>query len=193
MRPSGSLQTLCLFAAVTAQSSALEHPQILLGPVFPPPQMLKTSQTFSSMVSHLSAQLKDNLATGSTPFGNFTPNASSASISILSTSQETPLFSFHFTSSALNSSAGGTTNVTGDSIFRIGSISKLFTVYTFLLNGGIAHWNRPVTDYVPELREDARTHGNAEVDHVAWEEVTLGSLASSMSGVGRDCETPFVK
>jgi hypothetical protein len=174
--------------------SAREHPQLLLGPVFPPPDMLQPSESFFSATSQLSSQLETILASGSSPFGNFTPNASSVSISIVGTSREGPLFNFHSTSSSLNSSAGSTTIVTGDSIFRIGSISKLFTVYALLLNDGLAHWDSPITDFVPELREDVNSHGNgSDVDHVKWEEVTLGSLASFMSGIGRDCEMPFVE
>ena len=74
-------------------------------------------------------------------------------------------------------------------MFRIGSISKLFTVYTFLLHGGLELWQQPVTDYVPELRQAAlESINSSNLDSVRWEEVTLGSLASHMSGIGRDCE-----
>ena len=192
MRTSRSFQTLCLLTTVMAQS-AREHPQLLLGPVFLAPNMLQPSESFSSTTSQLSSQLKTILASGSSPFGNFTPDASSVSISIVGASRESPLFNFHSTSSFLNLTAGSTTNVTGNSVFRIGSISKLFTVYAFLLNGGLAHWDRPITDFVPELRKDVKSHGNgSNVDHVKWEEVTLGSLASFMSGIGRDCKMPFV-
>lgn len=179
---------LCLSAGIMAQG-ATNRPQVLLGPVYLPPQGLQSIETLSSTLSDLSSQLKTTLAHGSSIFGNFTGNGNSVSVSIVSTSQEKALFTFQSTSKALNVSAGGTTNVTGNSIFRIGSISKLLTVYAFLLNDGFTFWDRPITDYVPELRKDAVSQGNlSQVDDVIWEEISLGSLASFMSGIGRDCK-----
>jgi CubicO group peptidase (beta-lactamase class C family) len=108
-----------------------------------------------------------------------------------STAQESTVFDFDFKGSSLDTGAGGTDRVSVNSIFRIGSISKLFTVYAFLLNGGLELWERPVTEYVPELRQLSHNSDNcSDLDSVRWEEVTLGSLASQMSGIGRDCENP---
>ncbi len=70
---------------------------------------------------------------------------------MISTAAETPIFDFQFTGLVLNTDEG--TKASGDSIFRIGSISKLLTVYAHLLNGGLSLWENPVTDYVPELRQ----------------------------------------
>jgi hypothetical protein len=117
------------------------------------------------------------------------PNASSVSISITSTAQAPAIFSFNFTGSSLNTSAGGTEQVSADTVFRIGSISKLFTVYAFLLHNGLELWQQPITEYVPELRDLSQCSSNsANLDSVRWEEVALGSLTSHMSGIGRDCE-----
>jgi CubicO group peptidase (beta-lactamase class C family) len=102
-----------------------------------------------------------------------------------STAQESVIFEFNFTGSDLNT----TEKVSTDSVFRIGSISKLFTVYAFLLHGGLELLERSVTEFVPELRDISRDDGCfSDLDIVRWEEVTLGSLASHMSGIGRDCE-----
>jgi len=167
----------------------LSHPSLLLGPVFLPPRHLSTNFGFLATYSQLSSALKSALEQGQSPYGNFTPNASSVSISMTSTGQASPIFSLNFTGSNLNTSAGGTEHVSVDTVFRIGSISKLFTVYTFLLNNGLELWQRPITEYVPELRQFSQHEQNSvNLDSVKWEEVTLGSLASHMSGIGRDCE-----
>ena len=188
MKASQYFELLWLLAGSMARGAS-NHPQVLLGPAYLPPQKLQCSENLSSTLSNLSTQLTTILANGSSPFGNFTGNASSVSISIVNTCQKNPLFAFQSTSKELNISAGGTTKVTSDSIFRIGSISKLLTVYAFLLNDGFAHWDRPVTDYVPELRKDVLSQINiSKVDQVMWEDISLGSLASFMSGVGRDCK-----
>ena len=51
-------------------------------------------------------------------------------------------------------------------------------------------FNDPITKYVPELAAAAKHEQNA-VDSVDWESVTVGNLASQMSGAGRDCESGF--
>jgi CubicO group peptidase (beta-lactamase class C family) len=75
--------------------------------------------------------------------------------------------------------------VTHDSIYRIGSISKLFTTYGLLLKYGSNNWERPLTDFIPELR-GVPSNASA-VDHVRWHEVTIDAWASHLSGIARDC------
>jgi hypothetical protein len=181
-----TLLAAVLFAQGAVYGSMSNH-HLLLGPTFPPPRLLITNDNFLFASSQLSSQLRSSLEQGKTPFGNLTPGASSVSISMTSTAQESTIFDFNFTGSSLNVSAGGTDQVSGDSVFRIGSISKLLTVYAFLLNDGMAHWGKPVTNYVPEICQAAqRWRNNSELDYVRWEEVTLGDLASHMSGISRD-------
>jgi len=188
MRTSTGIHIFVLFANAILADTA-PSPPLLLGPVFQPPRLLSTNFGFLGTCSQLSSTLKSLLELGKSAFGNFTPNAASVSISMTSTAQEPAIFKFNFTGFSLNSSAGGTEQVSADSVFRIGSISKLFTVYAFILHNGLDLWQRPITDYVPELRHLSQHSGNsANLDGVRWEEVTLGSLASHISGCGRDCE-----
>jgi CubicO group peptidase (beta-lactamase class C family) len=188
MRGPKVLRTFIMFANAIA-AYAFRDPPLLLGPVFQPPRHLSTNFGFLATCSQLSSALRNSLEQGQSPFGNFTPNASSVSISMINTAEALPIFSFDFTGSSLNTSAGGTEEVSVDTVFRIGSISKLFTVYAFLLHNGLELWQRPITEYVPELRRLSGRSGQREnLGTVRWEEVTLGSLASHMSGIGRDCE-----
>jgi hypothetical protein len=175
-----------------AFSTSFSSPFTLLGPIYPAPQHLTTNFGFLSTCTQLSSTLTNILSSGQTPFGNFTPNVSSVSISMATTAQQSAIFDFDFTGSDLNTTAGGTEKVSTDSVFRIGSISKLFTVYAFLLHGGLELWERSVTEFVPELRDISQNDGCfSDLNMVRWEEVTLGSLASHMSGIGRDCENPL--
>ena len=82
-----------------------------------------------------------------------------------------------------------------ETIFRIGSVSKLFTVYAVLVAGekGSDVFNEPVTEYLPELlpKEDDE---RGPLERVQWEEVTIGALASYRSGAGGpgECDIPAV-
>lgn len=69
-------------------------------------------------------------------------------------------------------------------LFRIHSISKVLTVYTMLSKLSFQYWHEPITKYVPELANNRIQNVVSDVD---WSEVTLGSLASQISGVSRDC------
>lgn len=164
---------------------AKEYP--LLGPVFPSPQDLSAETTIVSVGGQLANTLNGYLDLGQTPYGNYTPKATSVSITITSALDGSSFFDYQYTSSFLNKTAGSTSKVTKDSVYRVGSISKLFTVYALLLNNGFEYWDRPVTDFVPELGRFTNASNDVpETDRVLWEEVTIGSLASQLSGIGRD-------
>lgn len=76
-----------------------------------------------------------------------------------------------------------------NSIYRIGSVSKLLTVYAFLIHEGFARDGDSVTKFIPELAETAK--GNLMSDNgrlVNWTDVTVGDLASQLGGITRDCK-----
>lgn len=87
-----------------------------------------------------------------------------------------------------NTAQNGSVKVGPDTIFRIHSISKVVTVYTMLSKLGYGYWHEPVTKYVPEL---ANSQMQDTIHDVDWSEVTLGSLASQISGISRDCMSPL--
>lgn len=116
----------------------------LLGPIYGPPTGLLTSAVSNTWASRLSGTLNEVLQSGHSEFGDFEANTSSVSITILSTENDenAPFFDFQYTSPFLNHSAGGTNHITKNSIYRIGSISKLFTAYTFLVGYGWESWDQ---------------------------------------------------
>jgi CubicO group peptidase (beta-lactamase class C family) len=90
----------------------------------------------------------------------------------------------------------GVRNVTADSVYRIGSISKLLSVYLYLIQLGALHIHTPVTQFIPELL----IHANASIDDVdvvrpRWNEITISDLASYLAGIPDDrelfCETTY--
>ncbi|KAI1113680.1 putative penicillin-binding protein [Nemania sp. NC0429] len=160
----------------------------LLGPIYEPPTGSQASSVLSTWSSHLSEILSQVLHSGHSDFGDFEADTSSVSITVVSTEddEDAPFFDFHYSSPSLNHSAGGTDHVTKNSIYRIGSISKLFTVYTLLVGFGWDSWDQAVTRYIPELRTAASSSAGHTIEGADWGTITIGALASQLSGIGRD-------
>ncbi|KAL4909606.1 beta-lactamase/transpeptidase-like protein [Aspergillus multicolor] len=166
----------------------------LLGPIYPVPSRLLSSPSVRAVTANLSTSLVQVMNTGHSSYGNFVTNSTSLSITALSTqdmdNHDSPFFDFHFSSPFLNQSAGSTETVTSTSLYRIGSISKLFTVYTILVNHDCEYWDDSVTEYLPELAGAATLNHDgddeASAAHVDWSKITVGNLASHLSGIGRD-------
>jgi CubicO group peptidase (beta-lactamase class C family) len=75
-------------------------------------------------------------------------------------------------------------------IGRAGSVTKLFTVYALLVMAGIGVFDKPVTDYLPELRRAPASSSSSSVnkggkllDRIRWE-ITIGALTSHQAGSG---------
>lgn len=66
-------------------------------------------------------------------------------------------------------------------ISRIGSVTKLFTVYAIIAKAGIQVFSDPVTKYLPEL---AGNTSNNPLEKIRWEDITVGALASQQAGSG---------
>jgi Beta-lactamase len=118
------------------------------------------------------------------------PHNTSFSIDIYSAFDNDSLFTYHYSAPALAKSSDGVRTVDSDTIYRIGSISKLLTVYTYLLAAGDLSFNNPITEYVPELAAYAAKNKNLLKDNTLevtdWESITIGALASHMAGIPRD-------
>jgi hypothetical protein len=154
----------------------------LMGSIFPKPRNLSTSATMQAAIQNLTAVFTARDADNST--GSYT---NPYSVQVFSASDSTPLFQHYHTAPNLASfNSTGVTQVDADTVYRIGSLTKIFTVFTFLLEAGDVHFNSPVTNYVPELAALAKnTSGNA-ITRIAWEDITIGELASHMAGIASD-------
>lgn len=95
------------------------------------------------------------------------------------------MLEFHHTPPVLDKT--GTSAIDSETIYRIGSISKIFAALSVLTQGKMK-MEDPITKYVPELlqlKRHAVPVAN-DITAVNWDQVTVGSLASHMSGIGAD-------
>lgn len=91
---------------------------------------------------------------------------------------------YHHTSPEVANAANGTNQVDGDSIYRMASVTKLFTVFAGLLELTDEEWNRPLTEVFAELAEYAREHPGEQdpVYTIQWDKVTPWALANHLAG-----------
>ena len=148
-----------------------------LGPVLPPLHHPSHGTLICSVVANLSDSLKTQIAYEKT----------FVSISLTSIHEDIPLLDLHHTPAIL--SKAGTSNVDAHTVYRIGSISKLFTMLATLLQGDAINWAASVTDYLPELKQIVHGQSDRREDlfGVRWDEVTVEALATHMAGIGREC------
>lgn len=164
-------QTLVLLGALARLGFAQDCP--ILGPAYPEPDDYASSQVIQAAKTAFDTELNQAIASGKIA------NGTSFSIQVFSAKSDKPLFERYHT-------AAGEKQVGAETVYRIASISKLFTIYTILAAVGEKYWNDPITRWVPEL---ARAPRGDVVDHPVWSEITLGALASHLGGVQRDCKS----
>ncbi|KAH0429791.1 beta-lactamase family protein [Colletotrichum camelliae] len=157
------------------------QPCPLLRAYYPAPSIDKNSAEVKSFADQFT-KLFDQLIQkgGSDDFGDITPNTTSFSVVLFSGSDESEdnpvFFEYHHTASE----APEESTLDSDTIFPLGTLSQLFTVYAWLVEAGDEHWGTPITQFIPEL-------GTASTGlAVKWDEITIGALAGQMSGLARD-------
>lgn len=154
-----------------------------LGPVFPKPTALASSPAMKAALANLTATFTQR---DIDPANN--PNSTSYTVEIYSASQDTPVWSWAHTSQELATvNTSGVNKVDSNTVYRLGSVTKIFTILTFLAEAGDSYWNQPVTQYVPELAALAPKSADDPVMNVDWADITIGGLASQMTGIVRDC------
>ncbi len=141
----------------------------ILGPTYPEVLDPISSGVFAAAKASFNDEITKALASGQLD------NGTAFSIQVFSRNSDKLLFDYHHGPS-----------VGPDTLYRIGSISKVMTVYTTLAELGDKYWTEPVTKYVPEL---AKLKVQDPVYNTDWSEVTLGALASYLSGIARDCKS----
>lgn len=143
-----------------------------MGAVFPAPQAPSQNKGVKSAASALKNTLDEQI---SSLF-----ETSAMSIGVKSIHEDEPLFTYHFTPPNPGS---GARKVGDNTVYRIGSVSKLFTVLAALQNPDI-DMNASVLKYLPQLNE---TRADDPIFSLDWEDITVASLAGHLSGVGADC------
>ncbi|KAK4224477.1 beta-lactamase/transpeptidase-like protein [Podospora fimiseda] len=183
-------------AFLAAQS--LRTPGVLCdfaGPSFPPPKDLSGNQ---SLVRIAWNGLKDALQATGLGDHTTTNNCSPANGSTLPETTKNITFSiglfslhdpnavslqFHHTSPEIAASIYGTKKADGNSIYRVASVTKLFTVFAGLLKLSDTDWERPLSNILTSL---SRKGDNTGVLTTPWHKITMRALAAQIAGVPRD-------
>jgi hypothetical protein len=156
----------------------------VFGAEFPPPRRLSEHTKWKQALANLTVEFDSIDA-------NFTGDDLSYSVQIFSTDYGSKILAERYrTAKTLLPQTEGVKEVGPDTVYRIGSVSKIFTVLAFLAEVGDTHWNTPITTYIPELARYSAQSLTQPIDDVRrtdWEDITIGALASQVSGIGRDC------
>jgi hypothetical protein len=157
----------------------------LLGPAFPFPRDLPSSDAFHRATASLDAALDAALRTGSTPYGNGPYNKTAFSVTLFSGFTDGLIHEYHHTPPFIAESKIGTRKIDADSIYRIASVSKLLTAYLLLIRDGEAHLNTAVAELIPELTKPSYNSTTGVL--IDWDQVTVADLMAQMSGLGYNC------
>ncbi|CAM1502525.1 Fc.00g045090.m01.CDS01 [Cosmosporella sp. VM-42] len=165
-----SLSKIAVALAIGAFASADAKVCPPLGAVLPAPQTPSKSQVVKDAVSKLKGVLDESSSV---------LNTSAVSINLKSIHENKPLFTYHYTPPNPGS---GKTTIDQDTIYRIASGTKLFTVLAALQSNNV-NMTDPVLKYLPELKN---TTTDSEIAQIPWEDITVESLAAHLSGLGVD-------
>jgi CubicO group peptidase (beta-lactamase class C family) len=156
----------------------------LLGPDVPAPRAPSDTLAFREARLAVETAIIEAIETARTRYGPIDASATSFSVDIFSM-HDGPLFTFHYDALGLSSSTEGVRKIDSNSIYRLGSISKLLTVYTFLAAVGDGAFHQPIIKYIPEL-EIPKPEDDDLIDYMDWNEITIGALASQLGGLPRE-------
>ncbi|KAK3360504.1 beta-lactamase/transpeptidase-like protein [Lasiosphaeria hispida] len=181
------LLSLPLLALWPTLSLAVYQACPLIQAYYPPPTLVKSLDVIKAFTDKITATFDIIIRTGKHDvFGEISPNTTSFSVVMFSgANNETSdpvFFSYHYTAPG----ARNVSKVTGDTVFPIGTLTQLFTVYTWLAKIGDQAWDDPITKHLPELKSVPASAGEQAV---AWGDVTIGALASHMAGISRSCKS----
>ncbi|UKZ93574.1 uncharacterized protein TrAFT101_008484 [Trichoderma asperellum] len=152
-----------------------------MGPVLPPPTSPHTDPGFDSAAAKLTVNLQ-KLTSGY--------NSSAVSVGVMSIHEAAPMFEFHH--SPQNFDPRGVSEVNSDTVYRLASMTKLFTVLSLLRIDGI-NLEDPITKYLPELRDIHKEASAQDTIHVVdWDSITLEALAAHQGGIGADLAIDLV-
>lgn len=149
-----------------------------LGAVLPPPHAPSEHKLVQRAIEKLSSVLEREFSSKL--------NMSGISIGVKSIHEDEQMFSYHFTPPVL--SGIGTESIDENTIYRVGSISKMMPALVALQRSDI-DVEASVLKYLPELRNGTGSNLNS-VNTIHWEDITVRSLASHLSGLATDSKNP---
>ncbi|UZP36779.1 hypothetical protein NXS19_004595 [Fusarium pseudograminearum] len=169
-----SISLLCLGLVRNGLGRPTEECPIL-GPVLPSGFDLSKFKVIQEAKSSFPAIIESLLSSGT-----INETHTSFAINVFSTATNESLYSYYHAAEALDDTLS-TGKLDDDTIFRVGSVSKLYTAYALLANSGFDVVNLPVTMILPELAGNNRSE---PTEKIIWEDVTIGALLSHQAGSG---------
>lgn len=164
----------------------------ILGPSFPKPSGIGSFSAFTGATKALDAAIDAALQSGEAAYGPAPFNTSTFSIGVLSAGDDGLSYQRHFTDPIVANSSVGVNHADANTVYRIGSASKAFTVLTFLSKIGYRRWYDPITLYLPKELFVPNERDNLSTGALPqWSDITVGDLASQISGLLRDCKYGF--
>jgi hypothetical protein len=181
-----ALSKISLLCSSVSAQRELFQPCPLLGPWVPAPIINPSSASIKAATKSVDKLLDHYIVEADGRFGHISPNTTSFSIALFAGSNyipvsDNPPFFYEYHHTASNLAGHG---LDKNSVFALGDLTQLFTVYTQLAELGDQVWSRSIVDFLPELRNVSTIDA---IHAVRWEDVTLGSLAGHMAGIARDC------
>ncbi|KAF5534098.1 beta-lactamase 2 [Fusarium phyllophilum] len=145
------------------------------GPVLPAPRQASQHPAVQYAVDTITNVLKGQTA-------GF--NLSGVSVGVKSIYEDEPLLDFHYTPPITNPKEG-VKKIDSSTVYRLGSISKVFTVLAALrlAEDGALSMNDPVTRWIPELAHRHSPHSGGDLDVIHWDDITVGDAAGHLSGL----------
>ncbi|KAL9093679.1 MAG: hypothetical protein Q9159_000208 [Coniocarpon cinnabarinum] len=164
------------------------HSCPLLGPVYPQPTQLSVDPSFQAAKANLTRKIQQITTTGNSRWTEVYTNISvSFSAGVFSLDEEDLIFDFEWNAPNGSWAPAAQSTVNADTVYAIGSVSKLLTVYTFLSAIGDGCWNEPVSRFVPELEATVTNASQTDpIQYARWDEIAVGDLASQLAGFRRD-------
>lgn len=148
----------------------------LLGPMFPYDFDVLKSASMQDAIANFPKAIESLFASGAVNRTHTT-----FSIDVFSTVTNQSIYQYHHAAPGLNGTlSSGKLN--DETIYRVGSVSKLYTAYAILTaHGGLDILDHPVTDYLPELKGN---QGSNPLEKIVYEDVTVGALMAHQGGTG---------
>lgn len=167
------------------------------GPIFPAPFDLTSNDSLVAESWHnITARTSELLGTTSGVYGPLQNVTFSFGAFSIHDTKASELFQFHHTGPQTLNAANGTKSVDANSIYRVASITKVFTTYIGLLVLSKEQWQTPISHIFPELATSIQnaTGGGAAVTDIYnthWDQITPWMLASHLSGMPDSSPLPF--
>lgn len=176
-----SLLAVLVGLARTQTSDAVLYPCPFQGLTYPRPTNIADASAITAAIQNTTTYVEEALG------GGLVDNKSTAfSLTGFSTSDPdaVPFYTYHHTAPAIANGSFGVRQVDSETVYRLGSISKVITVYTLLVADGFKHFQSSISQFLPRLSG----HGTEAITTTDWDDITLQSLASHMGGIGTECE-----